>query len=918
MSNFYIDFSNPWLLLLLIPAVFFALFPYFRLSKKYRRTRNRVVSIVLHLCVMILCISLLAGISFRYEIPNTKNEVLLLVDSSFSSQEAQQKKDEFIRSAIDEKLDSVKMGIVTFGYNQIYAAELTYDADELFSQYLEAQQPDNSATDVASALEYASRLFSNPETAKIVLISDGAETDRKASTIIKSIAAEGIKVDTVLIPEEERGAETELIGVTYPEEKIIVNQKFSLGITVQSSFEGKAKIVLYDNDEKVGEIAQIDLVEGIQTIEFEHTFTSAGLHKISFSIESDEDTLAENNSFYSYVYLEVFDDILIIERNENESSQLKGILEQSYNVNVVNILEGDGVPETVDELREYDQVILVNIANADMPRGFDEILNSYVYEFGGGLFTVGGNKTDGATGETVANTYNRQDMENTLYQQMLPVQAIDYTPPVGVMIIIDRSGSMGSQVGNTGKTRLDLAKEGARACLDALTVRDYCGIMTLETTYSEEVEVTPLPEVSKIEAAISGITIGGGTNYEPAITRAGEALKAVNVDRRHIIIISDAEPNDRLYDNVVEQTGGFGGKIKHYYDTAGITCSIVSISSSSARDEDLRIAAEELGHGQYIKVTDLTTLPQKMAEDLTVPAIKEYNPEPFTPIIGEHTSVVNGISQSSMPQLGGYYGTKAKDGAEVPLKAEFVPIYAQWDYGKGTVGSFMCDLNGTWSAEFLGSDTGVRLIGNIVSELFPSENIHSQDISAKLEEENYSTQMSIFTSLQEGETIELTITGPAGADGKPTEQKIGPFASEEYSRISFAITQPGIHNILIEKKNINGEVISQYTTYKAFSYSAEYNMFIDEEACRLFLTELAEDGKGAAVSEAWEIFETFTNTLKKSFDPRYWFIAIALILFLLDIAVRKFKFKWPHEIIRDRKLKKLLSQDKQNVPKEKL
>lgn len=397
-------------MLLLIPAVFFALFPYFRLSKKYRRTRNRVVSIVLHLCVMILCISLLAGISFRYEIPNTKNEVLLLVDSSFSSQEAQQKKDEFIRSAIDEKLDSVKMGIVTFGYNQIYAAELTYDADELFSQYLEAQQPDNSATDVASALEYASRLFSNPETAKIVLISDGAETDRKASTIIKSIAAEGIKVDTVLIPEEERGAETELIGVTYPEEKIIVNQKFSLGITVQSSFEGKAKIVLYDNDEKVGEIAQIDLVEGIQTIEFEHTFTSAGLHKISFSIESDEDTLAENNSFYSYVYLEVFDDILIIERNENESSQLKGILEQSYNVNVVNILEGDGVPETVDELREYDQVILVNIANADMPRGFDEILNSYVYEFGGGLFTVGGNKTDGATGETVANTYNRQDM----------------------------------------------------------------------------------------------------------------------------------------------------------------------------------------------------------------------------------------------------------------------------------------------------------------------------------------------------------------------------------------------------------------------------------------------------------------------------------------------------------------------------
>lgn len=33
MSNFRIHFAYPWLLLLLIPAIFFALLPYFRLSK---------------------------------------------------------------------------------------------------------------------------------------------------------------------------------------------------------------------------------------------------------------------------------------------------------------------------------------------------------------------------------------------------------------------------------------------------------------------------------------------------------------------------------------------------------------------------------------------------------------------------------------------------------------------------------------------------------------------------------------------------------------------------------------------------------------------------------------------------------------------------------------------------------------------
>ena len=59
MSNFRIEFSNPWLLLLLIPAVALALIPYFRIAKRYRRTRNRVISIVLHCLVMLLCISLL-------------------------------------------------------------------------------------------------------------------------------------------------------------------------------------------------------------------------------------------------------------------------------------------------------------------------------------------------------------------------------------------------------------------------------------------------------------------------------------------------------------------------------------------------------------------------------------------------------------------------------------------------------------------------------------------------------------------------------------------------------------------------------------------------------------------------------------------------------------------------------------------
>lgn len=47
-----------------------------------------------------------------------------------------------------------------------------------------------------------------------------------------------------------------------------------------------------------------------------------------------------------------------------------------------------------------------------------------------------------------------------------------------------------------------------------------------------------------------------------------------------------------------------------------------------------------------------------------------------------------------------------------------------------------------------------------------------------------------------------------------------------------------------------------------------------------------------------KVFETFVTAEARSYDPRYLFMILSLVLFLLEVAIRKFKFKWPHEIIR--------------------
>ena len=200
MRNFSIYFSHPWLLLLIIPAIFFTFLPYFLLSKKYRRTRNRITSIVLHCIIMVLAISVLAGIEFRYQVPNGENEVLYLVDVSDTQEEVASDRDDFLRLAINDGRDgNFKIGVVTFGFDQRYAVPLTNDVSSVFGNYLSAEKPDTSATDIAAALNFAKDLFESPESAKIVLVTDGKETDERAMEAIRLVSAAGTKVDTAYV-----------------------------------------------------------------------------------------------------------------------------------------------------------------------------------------------------------------------------------------------------------------------------------------------------------------------------------------------------------------------------------------------------------------------------------------------------------------------------------------------------------------------------------------------------------------------------------------------------------------------------------------------------------------------------------------------------------------------------------------------
>ena len=72
--------------------------------------------------------------------------------------------------------------------------------------------------------------------------------------------------------------------------------------------------------------------------------------------------------------------------------------------------------------------------------------------------------------------------------------------------------------------------------------------------------------------------------------------------------------------------------------------------------------------------------------------------------------------------------------------------------------------------------------------------------------------------------------------------------------------------------------------------------------------------RGSVITDPAQIFTSFEEFLHRIYDPRLILLIVATVCILLDIAVRKFKFKWIHEIIRDKRtMKELNEPDRQGA-----
>jgi len=999
MSNLRIALGSEWsgwLWFLLVPLIAIALILFFRVGAKQRKTRYRIISLVLHISVAVLGVALLTGLTYAYDIPYDNNELIILVDVSGSVnlelnrdgmndsqflnseqfiQSAQGRKNAFIRQIISANSDgNFRVGIVLFARNQFLAAPLTSNSELAFNQYIDAilhppQHLDTRATNIAAALSFARDQFENPLAArKVVLLTDGLETDGTAGVALTTLLAEHIVVDVVHFEGDYIGDEVQINGIRMPGTAVMVGETVSIDVTLQSSFQGNVNLTIFNNN-IAGDTVVVSLPGGIYTTSIDHTFTTPGAQQLLFRIESGADRLSQNNQFYHYFFIDVYDTILIIDQN-GEGENLQHLLnrnEDSFSVPVERMdINNENLPRDIRALSRFDQVILVNIANRDMPDGFDELLHEYVYIRGGGLLVIGGNIPNTED----PNAFCPEDLNPhgvpSLLQEMLPVQAEEYWPPLSLMIVLDVSGSM-NHVDNPQAnplSRIAIARLATIAAMRALSHRDYVGIITFSNAPNLIAPLTPIPQTGPIEDRVRAITAAGGTNYAPALRMANQHIMADrNVQNRHIMFITDGEPTD---------DGGLPVSFP-YLDAIRnneVTFSVVSIMGAADGPAIntvtymvRRANNPNVDYNDFLFINrDIGRLTDYIRASLEIPAIRDVVFETFHPSVNSATVEtagldhnITGAPHSLIPPLHGFVGTRAKTATNenalvMPLSGPFgIPIYTRWRFGQGRVGAFTSDLSGlagSFSDEFMDhnhvtyGEVGPILIERIVRGLLPSHDIQVTDLSPQFTPQNFNVHAAINTVTPniQIESIEITVTDVTLTDGTMIDgllvldrERAQPFTinvsipAVGLITANFEFPDTGIFQIRTVQTNIDGTVFDN-VQYKIFSYSSEFNAFDSPERGVTLLEALASQahrGGGRMVSSgAHRVYDDNGNysyvpgaeyvlrdiewVASVVFDPRTVFLIIIISFFLIDIAVRKFKFKWPWEIVRDRRIKKQL------------
>ncbi len=852
-----IEIARP-LALLLIPVVGVLL----GFSFRYLQTRSKsrkITYIVIRSIVALLLILALSGINIKLKDKYTAT--VFLLDVSDSVKNARTEMVQFVNEAVKSKQKHDSVAVVAFGDGS--AVEQFLSQTPAFSEFQSTVT--KTATNIENAVLTGLSMIPEGYAGRIVLLTDGAENAGTLKNAAASVVAKKclVEVKTFNSTDEE---EVYVSNLKVPTDAR-VGESFVITVEIDSNVVTNATINLYSGRTLKGR-REVSLTPGTNTFAFTDTWTEEGLKTYKVLLEAEKDTVSVNNEYLAYTTISIEKPVLILEGAAGQSSEFVKILEAlaiDYEVR-----QPVAAPNTLSELNEFSSVVFIDVYKDDLRDGFVENLESYVKDFGGGFICTGGK-----------NSYALGGYAGTPIETVLPVSmeptGENEIPTIAMMMVIDHSGSMSA--GGT-ITALDLAKESAVAALKNLRATDYVGVIAFDDSYEKVVPLRKADDKASIEARIGSIQIAGGTSIYPAFEAAVKEIRKCDAPVKHIVLLTDGE-DEYEYSNYL--------KLINQVNNENITVSTVSIGEYSNTGL-LSLLAEDCGGRYYY--TDLNSnLPRIFAQEVFLSVNTYIVNRTFTPL---YTSdeLINDVVRDGLPDMLGYIATSAKARAtQLMVSDSSEPILAVWQYGLGKTVAWTTDVTNQWTSNYAGWEKYRDLWHNIFEYVTAKD--MSEGAYAEVAQEGSVAKISYVTeNFSSGSRVVATVIDD---QGNTKELTLDPLTPGTY-KTEFEMSDKGVYSISLKQYD-NSEITSSITTAAIMQYSLEYRFNDISSAVPEFLKMTG----GNTITEAKDVFNENLDLVKKQRDLSTALLIAAVALFMLDIAVRRFRFDFGSVFARKQK-----------------
>ena len=591
-------------------------------------------------------------------------------------------------------------------------------------------------TNIEAALRYAAALFPPDARRRLVLISDGSETEGSALAAAtdlgsKSTTGAAIPIDVVPIAYEVHN-EIMIENVDTPPSaasKATILVRVVLRTTDRAS--GRLEL-LYDgkpldiNGSAPGTGRHLELSPPRHIERIEVKLTGATVHRFEprFIPDSpDVDRVSVNNTAEAFTITPGKGSVLVVDgvgdaRTDSPGRTLANTLAQAQ-MEVQTISAAD-VPTDLLSLQAYDAVILEDIAADDLPEPTHQLLADYVAQLGGGLVMVGGPDSFGAGG------WNGTALEPILPVKLdLPEEMI--VPSAALVIIIDNSGSMGWPVLGGSRSQQDIANEGAAMAIRMLDARDMVCVIAFNSTYTTVIPMQRNTDAQANAQRVRGISSGGGTEM---YTPLGEAYRqlaqgdAARAKVRHVILLTDGQSMGNPE---------HGYELARKMNTAGISVSTISVGDSADQSTLEHIA--EAGGGRFYPVVDPNTLPRIFIRDVRVVRKPLLRETPFRAVNLHTGSAIAFGLPDRLPTLGGLVLTRPREDPLINLPLvtpEGDPLLAHWFVGRGQVAAFTSDAH-YWAQQWLSWDGYASMWTRLVRTIARPAAKHTSELTTEIE-----------------------------------------------------------------------------------------------------------------------------------------------------------------------------------------